>query len=47
VAKKSKPNIVLIDLRMYKIDGVELMKNLRSQSEAPEVIIMSVFGTPS
>jgi DNA-binding NtrC family response regulator len=31
---------------MYKMDGIELMEKLRSQTDAPEVIIMSAFGTP-
>ncbi len=46
VTKTLKPNIVLTDLRMHKMDGIELMKNLRSQPDAPQVIIMSAFGTP-
>ena len=45
-AKRFKPDIVLTDLRMCKMDGMELMKQLRSQTDAPEVIIMSAFGTP-
>ena len=45
-AKTFKPDVVLTDLRMCKMDGMELMKQLRSQADAPEVIIMSAFGTP-
>jgi DNA-binding NtrC family response regulator len=45
-AKTLKPHVVLTDLRMYKMNGIELMGKLRSQADAPEVIIMSGFGTP-
>ena len=46
VAKISEPDVVLTDLRMYKIEIKELMEKLRSQGDAPEVIIMSGSGTP-
>jgi DNA-binding NtrC family response regulator len=45
-AQTLKPEVVLTDLRMDKMDGMELMKQLRSQADAPEVLIMSAFGTP-
>ncbi len=40
------PDVVLTDLRMYKMDGIELTKELRARADTPEVIIMSAFGTP-
>ncbi len=46
VAKALKPDVVLTDLRMHKMNGIELMEELRSQGDAPEVIIMSASGTP-
>jgi DNA-binding NtrC family response regulator len=46
ITRTLKPDVVLTDLRMYKMDGIELMEKLRSQTDAPEVIIMSAFGTP-
>ncbi|MGO9952875.1 MAG: response regulator [Dissulfurispiraceae bacterium] len=46
VTQTLKPDVVLTDLRMCKMDGIELMENLRSQANGPEVIIMSAFGTP-
>ena len=45
-AQTLKPDVVLTDLSMDKMDGMELMKQLRSQADAPEVLIMSAFGTP-
>jgi DNA-binding NtrC family response regulator len=46
VAKALKPDVVLTDLRMNNMNGIELMEELRSQGDAPEVIIMSASGTP-
>ena len=45
-AQTLNPHVVLTDLRMYKMDGIKLMEKLRSEKDAPEVIIMSAFGTP-
>ena len=44
IAKTLVPDIVLTDLWMGDMDGIELMKKLRSQVYAPEIIIMSAFG---
>ena len=46
VAQTLNPHVVLTDLRMHKMDGMKLMEKLRSEKDAPEVIIMSAFGTP-
>jgi DNA-binding NtrC family response regulator len=46
MAKTLKPDVVLTDLRMHKMNGIELMEKLRAQADAPEVIIMSASGTP-
>jgi DNA-binding NtrC family response regulator len=45
-AQTLNPHVVLTDLRMHKMDGMKLMEKLRSEKDAPEVIIMSAFGTP-
>ena len=44
IAKTLEPDVVLTDLWMRDMDGMELMKKLRSQVYAPEIIIMSAFG---
>lgn len=44
VAKTLKPDVVLTDLWMADMDGIELMKKLRFTMYVPEVIIMSAFG---
>jgi DNA-binding NtrC family response regulator len=46
MAKTLKPDVVLTDLRMHKMNGIELMEKLRSQADAPVVIIMSAAGLP-
>ena len=46
VAQALNHHVVLTDLHMYKMDGIKLMEMLRSQKEAPEVIIMSALGPP-
>jgi DNA-binding NtrC family response regulator len=43
-AKTLEPDVVLTDLWMRDMDGMKLMKKLRSQVYAPEIIIMSAFG---
>lgn len=44
VAKTLKPDIVLTDLWMDNMDGIELMKKMRSKMHVPAVIIMSAVG---
>lgn len=34
------PNVVLLDLRMPKMDGIEFLKNIRSDSELKKLIII-------
>ena len=44
VAQTIDPDVVLTDLWMQHMNGIELMKKLKSKMHAPEVIIMSAFG---
>ena len=44
IAKTLNPDVVLTDLRMSNMDGMELMKKLKFQVYTPEIIIMSSFG---
>jgi DNA-binding NtrC family response regulator len=44
VAKTLKPDVVLTDLWMDNMDGIELMKKLRSTMHVPAVIIVSALG---
>ena len=42
--KQSKPDIILTDVRMPKMDGVELVKALRPLAQACKVIFLSGFA---
>lgn len=44
VAKAVEPDVVLTDLCMDGMNGIDLMNKLRSLANAPEVIVMSAFG---
>jgi DNA-binding NtrC family response regulator len=38
------PHVVITDLKMPGMDGLELMKKLRALDDAPAVIVMTAFG---
>ncbi len=40
-----EPAVVLTDLKMGKMDGVELLEKLKTFKQVPTVIIMTAFGT--
>src|SRR5262249_15598317 len=41
------PHIVVTDLKMPGMDGVELVKKLKAMEDAPAVIVMTAFGAVS
>jgi DNA-binding NtrC family response regulator len=45
IMKSYHPDVVLTDLKMEGMDGIELMENIKSREDAPEVILMTAFGT--
>ena len=40
-----RPDVVLLDLRMPKVDGLEAMALLRSQPAPPQVLVLTTFDT--
>jgi DNA-binding NtrC family response regulator len=45
IVKSYQPDVVLTDLKMEGMDGIELMEKVKSRENAPEVILMTAFGT--
>lgn len=45
VVKTFSPDVVLTDLKMEGMDGIELMKKIKAEQNSPEVIIMTAHGT--
>ncbi|SDK05184.1 response regulator transcription factor [Natronincola ferrireducens] len=42
--KKVKPNIICTDIKMPKMNGIELIKNIRQQNLDVEIVIYSGYG---
>ncbi|HXX57307.1 MAG TPA: sigma-54 dependent transcriptional regulator [Thermodesulfovibrionales bacterium] len=45
IAKAYNPDLVLTDLKMDGMDGIELMNRIKSLKHPPEVVLMTAFGT--
>ena len=43
IYKKEKPHIVITDIKMGKISGLELIKEIRKEDENCQIIILSAF----
>ena len=43
VARQTKPDVVLVDVRMPGLDGIEATRRLRGLAPAPRVIILTTF----
>ena len=43
--EKSKPDIVLLDVLMPEMDGLETLQNIKQQY--PEIIVVMITGSPS
>lgn len=42
-ALEHRPNVVLMDLRMPRVDGITATRELRSLSEPPEVVVLTTW----
>ena len=45
ILKSYNPEVVLSDLKMEGMDGIQLMEKIKSQDNPPEVVLMTAFGT--
>ncbi len=43
--EKSKPDIVLLDVLMPEMDGLETLQNIKQQY--PEIVVVMITGSPS
>lgn len=46
-AKRTKPDVVVMDLTMKGMDGLEAAKRIRRQKDRPEVVMLSVHDLDS
>jgi len=44
-AEKLKPDVVLLDLKMPRMDGIEVLRRIKKIDEAIAVIIITAYGT--
>ncbi|MFM8635078.1 MAG: response regulator [Planctomycetia bacterium] len=45
--RKTKPEVVLLDVRLGDADGLEAIKRIRSTSTASRVVVISAFDNPT
>ena len=46
VAEEQKPDVLISDLRMDKMDGIELTRRLQGAMPSTRIIILTMYGDP-
>ncbi len=44
-AVNRSPNVILTDLKMPRVDGIELLNRLKAENQTPPTIVMTAFGS--
>jgi DNA-binding NarL/FixJ family response regulator len=47
LAKKTKPNVVLLDIRMHGKDGLSALEKIRAEMPAVRCVMLSTFDNPT
>ncbi|MFH2144453.1 MAG: response regulator, partial [Candidatus Omnitrophota bacterium] len=45
LVKKHRPHLVFLDIRMPKVDGLKVLRNIRQMDTSIKVIMVTAFGT--
>ena len=45
-ARTAKPDLILMDIRMPKLDGIEAVKQIRKANKASRIIFVTAFQSP-
>jgi DNA-binding NarL/FixJ family response regulator len=46
IAEERKPDVLISDLRMDRMDGIELTRKLQGIVPSPKIIILTMYGDP-
>jgi DNA-binding NarL/FixJ family response regulator len=46
IAEEQKPDVLISDLRMDGMDGIELTRKLQGLAPSPRIIILTMYGDP-
>lgn len=44
--RKLKPDLVLLDLAMSDLNGIEVLRRIKTMAESPRVVILTLFDSP-